>query len=92
MPGEANPATPPPKAARPDVQTSVPDEPVKAREGPRIVKVRAELRFDESINRVVGRMINEETGEEVREIPPAELRRIYAAIREMLGSQLDETA
>ncbi len=59
---------------------------------PPIVRTRTELSVDERIDRVVGRVIDEETGEEIREIPPKELRRLYAAMREMTEPVVDETA
>lgn len=89
LPDEASrPDVTPPSAPRPRIET----QEAAAPKGPRIVKVRTELRFDESINRVVGQVIDEDTGEKVLEIPPEEIRRLYAAMRELLGSLLDETA
>ena len=61
-------------------------------EGPRVTKVRAELLFDESIKRVVGRIFDQETGQTLYEIPPEELKQLYARTREQLASLLDETA
>ena len=61
------------------------DAPAKAPAAPPIPKIRAELRYDESINRVVGRIYDETTGEAIREVPPEELVRLYAKTREMLG-------
>lgn len=57
---------------------------------PPVSKIRAELRYDESINRVVGLIYDETTGEAIRELPPEELRQLYAKTREMLGPLVDE--
>ena len=64
--------------------------PATAPAAPPIPKIRAELRYDESINRVVGRIYDETTGEAIRELPPEELRVLYAKTREMLGPLVDE--
>ena len=47
------------------------------------------LDIDENIGRVVTIIVNPETGEEVNQIPAAQMRKIAAAIREMLGSLVD---
>jgi uncharacterized FlaG/YvyC family protein len=64
----------------------------EAVEGPRIVHTHAELAFDETINRVVGRIVNEETGETIHEMPPEQLKALYTKMREHLGSLVDGTA
>ena len=61
-------------------------------EGPRVTKVRAELMFDESIKRVVGRIFDQETGQTLYEIPPEGIRQLYAKTREQLAALLDKTA
>ena len=61
-------------------------------QAPRITTTRAEIMYDETINRVIGRIVDEETGETIHEVPPEELRRLYAAIREMVGPLVDESA
>jgi FlaG protein len=61
------------------------EAPTKAPPAPPIPKIRADLRYDESIKRVVGRVYDEATGEAIRDLPPAELIRLYAKTREMLG-------
>ncbi len=58
-------------------------------EGPRIVHTHAEIEFDETLNRIVGRIVNEETGETIQEFPPEQLRAIYTKMREQLGSLVD---
>ncbi len=58
-------------------------------DGPKVVKMRAELRFDETLNRVVGRIVDETTGETIQEIPPERLRALYTKMRELLGSLVD---
>jgi len=61
------------------------DTPAKALAAPPIPKIRADLRYDDSIKRVVGRVYDETTGEAIRDLPPKELVRLYAKTREMLG-------
>ncbi len=63
-----------------------------AAEGPHIVHTHAELSFDETINRVVGRIVNEQTGETIHEFPPEQLKALYTKMREALGSLVDGTA
>jgi hypothetical protein len=60
--------------------------------GPEIVHTHAELAFDEVINRVVGRIVNEQTGETIHEFPPEQLKALYTKMREDLGSLVDGTA
>lgn len=79
-----------PSTAKPAADTTVDTSPTP--DGPKVVKMRAELRYDEHLNRVVGRILDEETGEEIREIPPEELLQLYAKTREMLGPLVDEKA
>lgn len=92
LPGQASatetPAVPPPGEVPTDTEVATP--PIA--DGPKVVKVRAELRFDEFVNRVVVRIIDDETGEEIRQIPPKELIELYHKTREMLGPIVDETA
>ncbi len=64
----------------------------KAVEGPRIAHTHAELAFDEAINRVVGRIVNEQTGETIHEIPSEQLKALYLKMREDLGSLVDGSA
>ena len=71
---------------------SAPRVETAAAPAPPIPKIRAELRYDESINRVVGRIVDETTGREISELPPEELRQLYAKTRAMLGPLVDETA
>lgn len=70
----------------------VSNEPVKKAAAPKMAKTHAELAFDETINRVVGRVVNENTGQVIHEIPPAELRALYTKTREQLGPLVDEKA
>ncbi len=63
-----------------------------AEQGPHIVHTHAELAFDADINRVVGRIVNEQTGETVHEMPPEQLKALYTKMREDLGSLVDGTA
>ena len=65
---------------------------VKAALAPRIVQTHVELAFDETINRVVGRVVDETTGETILDIPPEQLKALYTKMREQLGPLVDETA
>ena len=47
---------------------------VKAVLAPRAVQTHGKLAFDETINRVVGRVVDETTGETILDIPPAQLK------------------
>ena len=64
----------------------------EAAPGPEIVHTHAELAFDAAINRVVGRIVNEQTGETLHEIPPEQLKALYLKMREDLGALVDGTA
>ncbi len=59
---------------------------------PQVVRTRAEIEFDRTLNRVVGRIVNEQTGETIQEIPPEELKALYRKMREQLGPLVDGTA
>jgi FlaG protein len=59
--------------------------------GPMIPGVRLELRIDESTNQVFGRVIDRETGKEVREIPAESIRHLQAISRELFDSLIDKT-
>ena len=63
-----------------------------ATQAPRVVHTHAELAFDETLNRIVGRIVNDATGETIYEIPPARLKALYTKMREQLGPLVDETA
>ncbi len=86
----------PPHAAERNLQ-GVSGAPAEAsgeapQEGPQITHTHAELAFDETLNRVVGRIVNEQTGETVHEMPPEQLKALYTKMREDLGSLVDGTA
>jgi uncharacterized FlaG/YvyC family protein len=59
--------------------------------GPTIPGVRLELRIDDATNQVFGRVIDRETGEEVRQIPAESIRHLQAISRELFESLIDET-
>ncbi len=92
------PAAQPPQAVERKLQGAsgapapVLGEAAKAEQSPHIVHTHAELAFDAEINRVVGRIVNEETGETVHEIPSEQLKALYTKMREDLGSLVDGTA
>jgi hypothetical protein len=64
----------------------------KAAGAPQIVRTHAEIAFDPVLNRVVGHIVDEETGEEIIAIPPKELKALYTKMREQLGPLVDEKA
>ncbi len=59
---------------------------------PEVVQTRLQLYVDEGSGRVIGRFVNAETGEVVRQVPPEEVVRLLARAREMIGALLDKTA
>ena len=59
---------------------------------PRIAQTHVELAFDATINRVVGRVVDDTTGETILDIPPAQLKALYTKMREQLGPLVDVTA
>ena len=61
-------------------------------QAPQAVHTHAELAFDEVINRVVGRIVNEQTGETIQELPPEQLKALYTKMREQLGPLVDGIA
>ena len=61
-------------------------------EHPQIAHTHAELEFDETLNRIVGRVVDETTGETIHEIPPEQLKALYTKMREQLGPLVDGTA
>ncbi len=87
------PATPAPQANPPQaVERNLQDTlvgPSQAARAPRIAHTRVELEFDETLNRIVGRVADETTGETIQEIPPEQLRALYTKMREQLGSLVD---
>jgi len=46
--------------------------------------------IDDKTNRIVVQIINKETGEVIKEIPPEEVLKLAARIRELLGLFIDE--
>ncbi len=88
----------PPRAVERNLQgtsgatTQVSGATAEAAPGPRIVHTHAELEYDETLNRVVGRIVNEQTGETIQEIPPEQLKALYLKMREQLGSLVDGVA
>ncbi len=64
----------------------------EAVQAPRVVHTHAELEFDETLNRIVGRVVDETTGETIHEIPPEQLKALYTKMREQLGPLVDGSA
>ena len=55
------------------------------------MSVRVELVVDEATSQVFGRVLDRNTGDELRQIPAEDIRRLQAISREMFGTILDET-
>lgn len=51
-----------------------------------------ELDIDNGSRRVVGRFVDNESGDTVRQVPTEEMLRLLAKTREMIGTLFDETA
>ena len=83
-------ATPPQAVERNLQDTSA--GPAKAARAPQITRTHAELTFDKTLNRIVGRVVDETTGETLLELPPEQLKALFAKMREQLGSLVDGTA
>ncbi len=72
-PGQGVPNTNPPQAVERNLHdTSV--GPSRAAQAPRVAHTHAELEFDETLNRIVGRVVDETTGATIHEIPPEQLK------------------
>ena len=61
-------------------------------ERPQIANTHVELKFDETLNRIVEPVVDESTGETIHEIPPEQLKALYTKMRELLGPLVDGTA
>ncbi len=91
IPAAPAPQANPPQALERNLQdTSV--GPSRAVQAPQVAHTRAELEFDEALNRVVGRIVDETTGETILEIPPEQLKALYTKMREQLGPLVDGSA
>ncbi len=66
--------------------------PARAVQAPQVAHTHAELEFDAALNRVVGRVVDETTGETILEIPPEQLKALYTKMREQLGPLVDGSA
>ena len=93
----ATPADAPAPAANPSqaVERNLHDTsvgPSRAVQAPQIAHTHAELQFDEALNRIVGRVVDETTGATIHEIPPKQLKALYTKMREQLGPLVDGTA
>jgi uncharacterized FlaG/YvyC family protein len=61
------------------------------REPPKVPRVRLELRIDEDTKQVFGRVVDMETGEEIRQIPAESIRHLQAISRELFVELIDES-
>ncbi len=89
-------ATPAPEANPPQaVERNLQDTsagPSRAVQAPQVAHTHAELEFDETLNRIVGRVVDETTGATILEIPPEQLKVLYTKMRDQLGPLVDGTA
>ncbi len=95
IPAPPAPQASPPQAVERNLQdTSVGPAPAApaGQERPQIAHTHAELEFDEALNRVVGRIVDETTGATILEIPPEQLKALYTKMREQLGPLVDGSA
>ena len=70
------------------------DKPREVREErklPEIPRMRLELHIDEDTKKVFGRVVDTETGEEIRQIPAESIRHLQAISREMFAELVDRT-
>ena len=81
----------PPQAVERNLQVTSAG-PAKAAQAPQISRTHAELTFDKALNRIVGRVVDEATGETILELPPEQLKALFTKMREQLGSLVDGTA
>ncbi len=86
---EPAPKSAPPQAVERNLQgaTGAADKAAQALE---VAQTHVELAYDETINRVVGQVVDEETGEAILELPPKQLKALYTKMREQLGPLVDE--
>lgn len=67
-----------------------PREDRKEHKPPEVTRLRLELRIDDETNQVFGRIVDQESGEEIRQIPTESIRRLQAITRELFGDLVDE--
>lgn len=68
-----------------------PREAREEREPPKVPRVRLELRIDDDTKQVFGRVVDVETGEEIRQIPAESIRHLRAISRELFVELIDES-
>ena len=68
-----------------------PREAREPREPPKVPRVRLELRIDDDTKQVFGRVVDAETGEEIRQIPAESIRHLQAISRELFVEMIDES-
>jgi uncharacterized FlaG/YvyC family protein len=69
------------------------EKPLGVREEPElptVPRIRLELRIDDDTKRVFGRVVDRESGKEIRQIPAESIRQLQAISRELFGSLIDE--
>ena len=94
-PGQGVPNTNPPQAVERNLQgtSAGPSRAAPAdQERPQIAHTHAELAFDEALDRMVGRAVDETTGETIHEVPPEQLKAPYTKMREQLGPSIGGSA
>ncbi|MCZ6665927.1 MAG: flagellar protein FlaG [Gammaproteobacteria bacterium] len=63
----------------------------KERKPPEVRRLRLELRIDDETKQVFGRIVDQDTGEEIRQIPTESIRHLQAITRELFGDLVNET-
>lgn len=58
----------------------------------RVFDKRLSFSFNEELDRMIVKVIDNETDRVIKELPPDELQRVHLRIREAIGLLLDETA
>lgn len=58
---------------------------------PAAPQVRLELRIDDETKKVFGRVVDKNSGEEIRQIPAESIRQLQAISRELFGALIDVT-
>ena len=91
VPGQGVPSTNSPQAVERNLH-DISVGPSRAAQAPQIAHTHAELEFDETLNRIVGRVVDETTGATIHEIPPKKLKALNPKMREQLGPLVDGTA
>ena len=78
------------EAHRPPDEAEVREAVETLEQGFRLLNHRLQLSMNQEINRVVVKVIDRTTDKVIREIPPEQIQRMAAKMREMVGLLVDE--